>query len=255
MTPQQRQSVHEEDMREIRRVDPNLYKLTKIADRADVLASKLEGSPSKQPLDDEDSDPTESDEMDADFAYLMGEDYPSREPVNYIPHHVTVKSLRADWPAFPSNSVCFEEGIEEKLRWLARRFAHGHEPIDELAKRLLKGELVQFHSEKEKQEVLQYAREIQSEEMANAIMASEEVPEMEPLDFQPLAESDRTELIGSMVKGAYSLPAKQKSPVLDGIAKTLASNATYRGNETQKFMAKLESMLTSASPPRQTAKP
>ncbi|KAL9110053.1 MAG: hypothetical protein Q9227_005392 [Pyrenula ochraceoflavens] len=209
---------------------------------------------------------------------------PPRHPIPYKPEPVTIDSLREDWPAFPTSStttptpsssttktssappppkIALEESLSESLRWLSRRFAHGHEPTTQLARRLLKGDLVQFKSERERADIEDLARQLALED-ADRINAAagderEYIPPVE-VDFQPLEKSDREELVGAMVRGNYKATGgvvgqlqEQKgkgkgNTVVEGIARNLAGNETYRGEEKGKFMKKLESMMAVMAP-------
>ncbi len=146
-------------------------------------------------------------EADAKIEAHLGP--PPREWVDHVPEELSLDDLRVDWPSIPTGKTGMVTGVEEKLRWAARRIQHGYETPQELAERLRRGqELVHFESEQEKVQVLELARGL-AEKAADRI--TEQTGEMaKPKDssFQGIREKDRAVLAREFIRGEY--------PPLDG---------------------------------------
>ena len=165
---------------------------------------------------------------------------PPRTWVDYVPENITIDQLRLDWPTLPSGNLAIIHGVEEKLRWMARRMQHGYNTPEELAVRLHLGkELVHFESPAEKEKVLVIAKRLAEEAAAKKTERTGQL--VEPMDhsFEPIRQSDRAVLASDLIRGVYPLMQKPPQGGGDRGEKTMPKEKEM-GMETQKGKQKEE---------------
>lgn len=59
---------------------------------------------------------------------------------------LSLEELRLDWPAIPVGRIGMVNGVEEKLRWMARKLQHGYDTPEQLGERVRRGKLVRFEN-------------------------------------------------------------------------------------------------------------
>lgn len=180
---------------------------------------------------------------------------PPRKWVDHVPEDLSLEDLRVDWPTIPTGSVGMVTGIEEKLRWMARRMQHGYDTPQQLAQRLHKGkELVHFESAEEKEEVLKIARGLA--ERAASRTTERTGTEVQPKDnsFEPIREKDRAVLSEELIKGVYppieavkaakkAEGGKQTPAFLNEVVRMLGNNETYHAKEKEQLCFTIQKLL------------
>lgn len=178
---------------------------------------------------------------------------PPRQTHDHVPENLKLEDLHIDWPTVPSGKIGMVETVSSKLRWMARRMQHGYDTPHELAQRMHRGEMVQFQSDKEKQEVLKLAKEL-AEKRADRLLErkGEQVSIRDP-SFKAVAEGDRDFLANEFVKGIYSPTAEspankkentkkqsgsnQQHSLLSHVDSILANNHTYRRRDREQLLS------------------
>ncbi len=211
---------------------------------------------------DREEDSAASREADAKIEAHLGP--PPREWVDHVPEELSLADLRVDWPSIPTGKIGMVTGVEEQLRWAARRMPHGYESPHELAERLHRGqELVHFESEQEKEQTLAIARGL-------AQRAADRITERKGLDTAPtdssfvsIRHSDRVALARDFVRGDYppieskgevetrkpkgegEQPARRKPPAfLADVVRMLANNETYHAREKDQLLSTIHGLLS-----------
>ena len=177
---------------------------------------------------------------------------PPRKWVDHIPEDLSLEDLRVDWPTIPTGRVGLVTGIEEKLRWMARRMQHDYESPLHLAQKLHRGkELVHFESAEEKEEVLRIARELA--ERAASRVTERTGSQVTPKDnsFEPIREADRAVLSEELIKGVYPAVTvesmeKKKPGFLNEVVRVLGNNETYHARETGQLCLTIQKLLKPA---------
>ncbi|ERF71026.1 hypothetical protein EPUS_03306 [Endocarpon pusillum Z07020] len=186
---------------------------------------------------------------------------PPREWVDHVPEELSLEDLRVDWPSIPTGRTGMIMGVEEKLRWAARRIPHDYETPEDLAERLHRGqELVHFESAQEKEQVLQIARGL-AERTADRITerTGKEVTPKES-SFEGIREKDRVVLAREFVRGEYPpLEAgwkdmqtqtqkgkeggRKRPAFLGDVMRILGNNETYHAKEQEQLMSTIQGLL------------
>lgn len=182
------------------------------------------------------------------------------EQITYNPTPQSAKELQKDWPNTPLSSTGLTASIVQKIEWLARRIPHGYQTPEQLAEHFAKGNLTKFESAEEKNMVIKIAQDMakqRAEKITEKKGEQVKPKDMTIVDLNAIS-NDKQSLVDSMIKGQYSELEKQRMPFLDNIVKTLRNNETYNSLETNKFMAKIQSMMPAQgvkrpSQPRKTA--
>lgn len=168
---------------------------------------------------------------------------PKQEVKPYDPTEITIESLQQDWPSFPvSSSISQLYSVEEQLRWLARRFPHSHDTTHELAQRLIKGEIVAFESEAEKQTILSIVAQMQTDLAEQQSEEKGEEVKAKEIKFQGMTDQVK-ELSSVYIRGDYSQLEKQKYPLLDSVLNQLRNNGTYGQDKSARLLAKIQSLI------------
>ncbi len=187
---------------------------------------------------------------------------PPREWVDHVPEELSLADLRVDWPSIPTGKIGMVTGLEEKLRWAARRMQHGYESPHELAERLHRGqELVHFESEQEKEQTLEIARGL-------AQRAADQRTERTGLEvkpthssFAPIRDKDRVLLARDFIRGEYppieagvemrkgkgeaKEAGRGKTPAfLTDVVRMLANNETYHAKEKEQLVSTIQGLLS-----------
>lgn len=162
----------------------------------------------------------------------------------------------------------FEAVIEERLRKTAE---YGTSPRTQrvLARRFMRGQLVQFDSQEEKAAVLELVKTIakpkgqfasKSEELEGSDGVQKPPKEYK---FAPLTGEVQKAIVDKMVRGSYDDDGilqgneKYKQAALDNIARATAMNSTYLTGDGERLLKKVRSLLpvaTSAQAPQQKKK-
>jgi hypothetical protein len=173
-------------------------------------------------------------------------------PVPYEPVGYTPEKLKDEWPGIILGPQAMIENVEGKLSFLAGRLPGDYVVPQELAKRLQKGELVEFKDEEEKIEVVKLADE---RAKARAEKLSERqgvVVEAVRMEVQGFADREKKEVTDKLVKGLYKKGDEGKDGGLVGeVMRNLVNNGTYKGADSEMFMKKLQGLI--AVPKRQVA--
>jgi len=120
-----------------------------------------------------------------------------------------------------------------------------------MAKRLQKGELVEFKNEEEKAEVIKFAEEFAKRTATKLSERKGEAVEPVNMEIGGFEDADRKDLMGKMVRGDYQIPPKKGAGgLLQEVMKNLVNNGSYRGADSEMFMKKLEGLV--AAPRRNT---
>ncbi|KAI5277386.1 hypothetical protein KEM54_005050, partial [Ascosphaera aggregata] len=85
------------------------------------------------------------------------------KPIRYNPRGEDIESLSPTWPSLPVGDVATKQSVLSKLNSMGARFANGFDAPSDLARRLLDGQMVCFHSEEEKAKTLEIAQEMARE--------------------------------------------------------------------------------------------
>ena len=190
---------------------------------------------------------------------------PPREWVDHVPEELSLQDLRVDWPGIPTGKIGMIMGVEEKLRWAARRIPHDYETPQELAEKLHRGqELVHFESEQEKEQVLQIARGLA--ERAAERITERTGEEVTPKDssFEGIRQKDRVVLAREFIRGEYpplegggkemqtqreKEGGRKRPAFLADVMRTLGNNETYHAKEQEQLLSTIQGLLT-ATPQR-----
>lgn len=196
--------------------------------------------------------PTEAELDDYMTKHIDRPDNPT-EAITYNPKRQSSEDLQKDWPNTPLSSTGLTASVVQKIEWLARRIPHGYQTPEQLAEHFAKGNLTKFESEEEKQMVLKIAQDM-AKQRAEKI-TEKKGEQVQPKDMSMVdlntASDDKQSFLNDMVKGQFTELEKQRMPFLDNILKTLRNNETYNPRETNKFMAKVQSMM----PPQGVRRP
>lgn len=174
---------------------------------------------------------------------------PPREWLDHVPEELSLEDLRLDWPSVPTGPVGMVTGVEEKLRWMARRMQHGYDSPHELAYRLHKGGLVQFESEEEKVEVLKLAQALEEKKASELSERTGEEVETKPAGFSTVnKKTEDTDVLSNMyIKGIYPTVADDEYtrnyPFLKEVVRVLGNNETYGGREGDMAVKTIQKFL------------
>jgi hypothetical protein len=181
---------------------------------------------------------------------------PPRQWVDHVPEDLSLDDLRQDWPTIPTGNLGIIRGVEEKLRWMARRMQHGYDTPQELAIRLHKGkELVHFESAAEKEQVLTIAKELADKAAARTTERTGQVVEPKDHSFEPIRASDRAVLSADLIKGIYppiqpvredgpgKAPQKKMPAFLNEVRRMLGNNETYQAREMEKLCFTIQKLV------------
>jgi hypothetical protein len=173
--------------------------------------------------------------------------------VPYEAEEQSLALLKPEWPDTPLSATGLTESVVQKLNFLARYLPHDYWTPYQIAERFIKGELVRFTSEEQKAKVLQYAAQISSERQAyqkeRAELKGRDAPPPPELDWAVKSvvgqEADYKGLVDIMARGVYpELPTGQR-PLFAGIHRQLRNNETYVEGDTDKFMGRIEQLISS----------
>jgi hypothetical protein len=205
----------------------------------------------RENMDRDDNDGEDLAEIDAKVEAHMAP--PPREWVDHTPEDLSLEDLRVDWPTVPTGEVGMVTGVEEKLRWMARRMQHGYDTPQELAQRLRHGKLVHFESEEEKNEVLKVAGALTAERVKQR-----EDKDITPTDarFVSVRKEDRARLSDDLIKGSYppiegvkgGRQGKQTHAFLDEVVRILGNNETYNARDRGQLYYTIQKLLSGKQP-------
>jgi hypothetical protein len=172
----------------------------------------------------------------------------SKFPLPYKPHEHKTEELRLDWPNTPLSTTGLTESVMQKVTFMAQRLPHGHWTPSQIAARYEEGYMVRFESEDEKARVLELAAQLANERAQTQTEASGETVEAQQMGFKSLAEGERgaeaTGLVEKMVRGKYDEEGgKQSRAFLDSVVRQLGNNESYDGEDTRKFVGRVEALI------------
>ncbi|KAH0404586.1 hypothetical protein KCU89_g984, partial [Aureobasidium melanogenum] len=126
--------------------------------------------------------------------------------------------------------------IEDRIKIVAEAQQDDFRYAPDIAKRMIKGELVSFKNEEEKAAVLATVKK-------------------EDFNFSALSANSQTVMFDKFVRGAYPDPkaAPQKNKVLNEVARTISRNSTYLNKDSTKLLRKIGSLLPSEAAARKPA--
>ncbi|KAI5258797.1 hypothetical protein E4T42_00400 [Aureobasidium subglaciale] len=126
--------------------------------------------------------------------------------------------------------------IEDRIKIVAEATQDDFRYAPDIAKRMIKGELVSFKDEQEKADVLATVKK-------------------EGFEFSAISSSSQGVMFDKFVRGAYpdpnALPHKNK--ILNDIARTVSRNSTYLNKDSTKLLRKIGSLLPSEAAARKPA--
>lgn len=126
--------------------------------------------------------------------------------------------------------------IEDRIKIVAEATQDDFRYAPDIAKRMIRGELVSFKNEQEKADVLATIKR-------------------EDFNFSTLPDASQQVIFDKFVRGSYPDPraAPHKNKILNEVARTLSRNATYLNKDSAKLLRKLGSLLPSEAPARKPA--
>ncbi|KAI5210405.1 hypothetical protein E4T39_00136 [Aureobasidium subglaciale] len=126
--------------------------------------------------------------------------------------------------------------IEDRIKIVAEATQDEFRYAPDIAKRMIKGELVSFKDEQEKADVLATVKK-------------------EDFDFSAISSSSQGVMFDKFVRGAYpDLKASpHKNKILNEIARTISRNSTYLNKDSTKLLRKIGSLLPSEAAARKPA--
>ncbi|KAF2151283.1 hypothetical protein K461DRAFT_280076 [Myriangium duriaei CBS 260.36] len=145
----------------------------------------------------------------------------------------------------------YEGVIQDRIKMLTDTTTDNTRWAPELAKKMMRGGLVSFNSEKEKGEVVEAAKEYAHKLGRSASNARKGLPDViSEYEFAPLTERMQASITDRYIRGKHvNLAAKpHKSEVLNHIRTSLFRNNTYLARDGAVFMRKVEDMLAGSKP-------
>ena len=126
--------------------------------------------------------------------------------------------------------------IEDRIKVVAEAQQDDFRYPPHIAKRMIKGQLVSFKDEAEKEAVLATVKK-------------------EGFKFSALSSNSQNVMFDKFVRGAYPDPkaAPHKNKILNEIASTISRNATYLDKDSTKLLRKIGSLLPSEAAARRPA--
>ncbi|KAH0372906.1 hypothetical protein KCU65_g822, partial [Aureobasidium melanogenum] len=126
--------------------------------------------------------------------------------------------------------------IEDRIKIVAEAQQDEFRYAPDIAKRMIKGELVSFKNEEEKAAVLATVKK-------------------EDFKFSALSSNSQNVMFDKFVRGAYPdlKAAPHKNKVLNEIARTISRNSTYLDKDSTKLLRKIGSLLPSEAAARKPA--
>ena len=199
---------------------------------------------------------TDEDESDGRYSDDDLESWGSglKDPVpvesDYEPTPLSLSDLRADWPTTPMSQLGLVEGVESAVRFLGRRFPHGHSTTVELGAALYQGQVVEFRNQQERDEATEVARDIARDDKATLLerQAAGTVPKQlitqqtkeREVEIRPLWEGQKAELAQKMIKGQYVLRDSETetgaSTMVQAVLAGLRNNGSYTKRQHEKFV-------------------
>ena len=201
-----------------------------------------------------DSKPKETEWDEATKQYLLEKQQSERpKPIRYNPEPYTFEMLKRTWPSMPiGESAGSAASVRDKLTWYGERYVGSFETPHELADRVLDGKRVMFASEEEKDQVIRLTKEL-AEQRAQNEAEKDSAAQPENVEFQPLTEQERTDLIGSLVAGHYDKvdTSGERTGTYAEVQKNLGNNNTYYRAQSDQFMEALSRYLPKDGPGNQ----
>jgi hypothetical protein len=134
------------------------------------------------------------------------------------------------------------EAVESKLSFLANRRAHDFMEPQELAKRLMKGEVMEFKDEAEREEVTRIAEEMESKRVRLIGERRGEVIEARGMEVGSFKAGEKQEVVDKVIRGLYK-EGKGKEGLLGEVMRGLVNNGSYRGKDSETFLRKVEALI------------
>ncbi|KAE8320855.1 hypothetical protein BDV39DRAFT_187089 [Aspergillus sergii] len=206
-----------------------------------------------RPQRSKNTDMEESDSSQIENVYRELAEKSRPTPSRYKPQAPDFSNLKETWPSFPTGTTANTAEIVGKLSFLSDRFPNGYVTPYELGMRLFRGQIVQFLNEEEKAQAIAEAKKLSQQRADNYSQRKGDLVEPEDVGFIPLGVEDRKSLVQSFIQGAYPKLSTEEaaSPVLSEVKKNLRNNESYQAaGKSSQFVAKVESLLSSARPVR-----
>ncbi|KAE8141486.1 hypothetical protein BDV38DRAFT_206871 [Aspergillus pseudotamarii] len=214
-----------------------------------ALKSRKGGRPQRS----KNTDMEESDISQIENVYRELAEKSRPTPSLYKPQAPDFSNLKETWPSFPTGTIANTAEVVEKLSFLSDRFPNGYNPPYDLGMRLFRGQFVQFLNEEEKAQAIAEAKKLSQQRADDYSQRKGDLVEPEDVGFIPMSLEDRKSLVQSFIQGTYPKLSTEEaaSPVLSEVKKNLRNNESYQAaSKSSQFVAKVESLLSSARPVR-----
>ncbi|KAG8630569.1 hypothetical protein KVT40_002188 [Elsinoe batatas] len=202
---------------------------------------------------------TEEEEDDIDEANTLQRDlhdletYDKHEvtPIPFSPTETSKEQyLRAGRGNATIAAANFEGVVQDRIKALTDKRQNDFRYAPDIAKRMMRGGLVSFQSEKERDEVVAAAQDYAYKLKTSASKARKGKDEVAEHEFAPLSDTMQSAIVARYVKGKYWEMSKKRynSDLLNQVSAAVAQNNTYLSRDSAVFMKKLQAMV---APPRQ----
>jgi len=148
--------------------------------------------------------------------------------------------------------------LEQRIGLAARRMQGDWQLMEWLAQSFVKGEVVHFADDKEREAVMELVDKMEQTKIKKIEERTVEVREKDDLTYEPVHEGLRKELMDSVVKGEYAMGAKEPGKTWDErlirtVERGVAMNETYLPDDGQVVMKKVKELI--AMQPNRAARP
>ncbi|KAF2400435.1 hypothetical protein EJ06DRAFT_530408 [Trichodelitschia bisporula] len=178
----------------------------------------------------------------------------ARGPMKYAPTEFKLQDLATGRVATAAGTLGAIMEMDETMGRLARRADTSWAIDNDIARRLLRGEVVRFKDDAERERIVALAQQM-SEATADKI-AVQKGKAVKPLDvgFVSVGGEMRKELVDKVMRGKYELaPAAHgkdpKANNLTHVQRHLQLNSTYSPSQAQSMMATIEQLWGAAQAP------
>ncbi|GAM82149.1 hypothetical protein ANO11243_001280 [Dothideomycetidae sp. 11243] len=152
----------------------------------------------------------------------------------------------------------FEGVIQDRVKMLTEMRQDATRYAPDMARKMMRGGLVSFNSEQEKDAVVKEAKSYAHRLKKSASNVRKGLPDViSEYEFAPLADNMQTTIVDRYVRGKHAdLAAKpHKSEVMNHVRASLSRNGTYLARDSAVFLRKVESIIAgSKSPPKEQRK-
>ncbi|KAF2222392.1 hypothetical protein BDZ85DRAFT_263576 [Elsinoe ampelina] len=201
--------------------------------------------------EEEDDDIDEANTLQRDLHDLETYDKHEVTPIPFFPAETSKEQyLRAGRGNATISAANFEGVVQDRIKALTDKRQNDFRYAPDIAKRMMRGGLVSFQSEKERDEVVAAAQDYAYKLKISASKARKGKDEVAEHEFAPLSDSMQSAIVARYVKGKYWEMSRKRydSDLLNQVSAAVAQNNTYLGRDSAVFMKKLQAMV---APPRQ----